>query len=666
MYIIKDSITPVINEYLQNQAFKNCMIRYWPHTTTNGVVSFGRLYTWIKGPGVQQDDAHIRIYNKLGMTVKSIAAQNHSHLDNTYFYLKAPPASLSTITEQQVQSYIEQFSPLIYLSSKDIFNSDPLANTQVNPDPYIGTTDSLWDNQGWISVEITYQPTSSSQIDNQISDAMILSKIGDTASIGELHYGVEQNNRLAAFAMLDRNNVVFQTQATVESRNAVSKTTNLQSLNIGFARSVSNTNQQSQCLVSAQILFKFRRTTDVSKDSTLLSSGVNTYLNFMVNEINSLITNTTAVPISLLGKLEYISAQSQVNTSMFKQLAIACNFVNTYHGSELIVTIDKTITTGYYPNESLTTVSKNTLSSLPPKEFRKEFLKLMTFGYHVHKKKGHWYDVVVEIVILVVAIAVLACGQFELTAGLIATVTSMTALAEVGWAMYLVHNGGSPGAIQTALGISNVLGIIAMIDVFVGAIRQIAVEAAKEALTEAAKAAVTRAIIISTTEAISSGVALAASFGLVNKDVSTYVGILSMSITGIESLTMSLTTDAVSDLSLVDKMEQVIVDKFNSFVSQPLSDIMNQTIHMLNAVFNVYISIIAPPDKGNGDLEALLKKSQAEVENTNPENSENMWNAYTDPYGSIFEMGDMYDKTYPMLTDGINQRLMNQCYYSGF
>jgi hypothetical protein len=93
---------------------------------------------------------------------------------------------------------------------------------------------------------------------------------------------------------------------------------------------------------------------------------------------------------------------------------------------------------------------------------------------------------------------------------------------------------------------------------------------------------------------------------------------------------------------------------------------MNQTIHMLNAVFNVYISIIAPPDKGNGDLEALLKKSQAQVENTNPENSENIWKAYTDPYGSIFEMGDMYDKTYPMLTEGINQRLMNQCYYSGF
>jgi hypothetical protein len=113
-------------------------------------------------------------------------------------------------------------------------------------------------------------------------------------------------------------------------------------------------------------------------------------------------------------------------------------------------------------------------------------------------------------------------------------------------------------------------------------------------------------------------------------------------------------------------MEQVIVDKFNSFVSQPLSDIMNQTIHMLNAVFNVYISIIAPPDKGTGDLEALLKKSQAQVENTNPENSENIWKAYTDPYGSIFEMGDMYDKTYPMLTDGINQQLMNQCYYSGF
>jgi hypothetical protein len=539
----------------------------------------------------------------------------------------------------------------------------------LNPDPYKNTTDSLWDDQGWISVAITYQPTSLYQIDNQISDATILSKIGNTSSIGELHYGVEHNSRLAAFAMLDKNNVVFQTQAIVQQRNASAKTTNLKSLNRAFSVSGSKSNELTQYLVSAQILFKFRRTTDVDKDSTLLSSGLNAYLNFMVNEVNNLMPIISAPPRSLLGRIEYIGTQSQVSTSMFKQLAIACNFVNTYQGNQLIVTIDDTITTGYYPNEALTTVSTNTLSSLPPKEFKKEFAKLITFGYHVHKNKGHWYDVVVEILIVVVAIAALAFGQAEISASLvtaIATVASVAALAEIGWAMYLSKNGGSPVAIQTALGISNVLGIVAMIDVFAGAIHEVAVQMAKEAATEAAKTAIMHSIIISITEAVGSGVSVLASFGLVNKDVAMYVGIASMAVVGIDELTVALTDDSISDLDLAGKMEKAMMDKFHKFISQPLSDIMNQTIRMLNTAFNIYISIIAPPDKGIGDLEARLKKSNAEVENTNPENSENMWKAYTDPYGSIFEMGDMYDKTYPMLTDGINQRLMNQCYYSGF
>jgi hypothetical protein len=37
---------------------------------------------------------------------------------------------------------------------------------------------------------------------------------------------------------------------------------------------------------------------------------------------------------------------------------------------------------------------------------------------------------------------------------------------------------------------------------------------------------------------------------------------------------------------------------------------------------------------------------------------------YTDPYGNIFEVGDIFDKTVPMLTNLSISGMMNKCYYS--
>jgi hypothetical protein len=698
---MRDAVTPVINEYINAQAFKNCMLRYWPHDIVNGNTIFKRLYIWEKNNGGNHEDAdHMRIYNQLGMTKKALEKMSHSHLDNIYFYLKAPSNIYVAITKSQVQAYIQQFSPLIYPLSKDVFNSDPLADTQLNPDPYKETEDALWDDQGWISVRITYKPTNLYQIDNQISDADILAKIGDTLSIGELHYGVEQNSRLAALAMLDnsfttardafsaliiaasrsplrsnetevkptQSNVVFQTQAIITSRNISEKTINLQPLNRNISISGSKNNEQFRYLISAQILFKFRRVTDVDKDSTLLSLGVNSYLDYIVSEANGQTTDSSYAYTVTSAYVPHLSIQSKINTSMFKQLSIMYNFVTTYNGNKLIVTVDDTVTDGYYPNEAVTTMNAlstiniNTLASLPPKEFKKSFAKCVTTGYHVHKNKGHWYDVVVEILIVVIAIVALALGQGEITVLLLAS------LAEVGWAMYLSHNGGSPSSIHLALGIANVLGIIAMIDVFAAAIEDMILQASIDAATNAAKEAIVQALIVDAATMIGAAASLAASFGLINSQTAMYIGIATASVAGLEDLTVSLTDAAESQLSVADRMENFMVDKFDKFVSKPLGEIMNQTIRMINAAFELYISVISPPDKGSASLEAALKKSKEEVanSNTNPEDIENMWKIYTDRYSNPWEMGDMYDKSYPLLTEGLNQRLMNKCYYSGF
>ena len=666
MYIIRDSVTPKINEYIQAQAFKNCMIRYWPTHTVNGQIVFDTLYTWTSGQGVIQDDSHMRIYNQLSMTVKTISSQNHSSLDNTSLYLKASSAPLGTITVPEVQSYIEQFSPLIYPNSKDVFNPVATTVSDTNPDIYKNTTDALWDNSGWITVGLIYQPTSTEQIDNNITDTQILSKIGDVNSIGEIAFDVHNASRLTALAMLDiGTNSVFETQLYVSQRNITTKTVNLQSLNIGKYNS--NKTQQEQFIVSVNITLKFRRVTDVNVGSP--SGTLLTYLTKVMNTANNIYTtiNTTAPITTIYGKTNsdvqvYKNSLELLHTSMNQQLAIMCNWVNTYQGNELIVVNDPTSNDNYYANSSPTSITVNGLSALHPIEFKKEFLKLLTPGYHVHKNKGHWYDVVVEILIVIIAIVVAVASDGALIGAYSAMVLSIASIAEVGWAIYLSKNGGSPGAIQTALGISQVLGIVAMVDVFAAGFSELMKQLETKELS--------LALLKAAAEEVGSGIALASQTGLVNKNIGMIAGIVTMGIEGVAELGANISGEAAKEsISLVDKIEKAIQDQYGKFIAKPLSEIMNSTINMMNTMFHAYMSLVNPEakfDSSYKDKLAILQDLETKVENTNPENSENMWKTLNDPYASIFEVTDYIDRSYPMMVEGLNQNLMNQCYYSKF
>lgn len=666
MYIIKDSVTPKINAYLAAQGFKNCMLRYWPQHTVNGQIVFDNLMTWINGSGVVKDDSHMRIYKQLAMNVKSIDSQNHSHLDYTYLYLKASSAPLGTITIAEVQSYIQQFSPLIYSLSKNVFNPDPLSLTDMNPDIYKNTVDALWDNNGWITIPITYQPTQLDQIYNSISNTDILNKVKDKNSVGEIFYDVHNTNRLTALAILDlTTNIVFETQLYISQRNIATKTINLQSSNIG--RYHGNTTQQITYIVSVNITLKFRRITDVNVPSptgTLL-----TYLTNVINTANSLYTTVQNTPVptafSVLGHIAtnlYKSTQTLLSTSINSQLSIMCNWVNTYQGNSLIVVNSPTSNSDYYPETSPTSITVSGLTALQPLEFQKQFLKLLTPGYHVHKKKGHWYDVVVSIfivVILVVALIIEAVFDAEaLMPGTIALYASIASLSEVGWAMYLSKNGGSASSIHVTLGIAQVLGIIAMAGVFATGIEQ-------------AAAAQTRAKLIQAIAMeIGSGLSIASSVGVVSQNVGMIGGVLALGVdTLAEFMTSTATAATETAMTAAEKFEKFIADEYHKFIAKPLIDIMNNVVSIMNNMFNAYMNLVNPQSKFENsykDKSLLLQELETQVSNTNPENSENLWKIVNDPYGSIFEVTDYIDKSYPMMTDQLNRNLMNQCYNSGF
>jgi hypothetical protein len=254
--------------------------------------------------------------------------------------------------------------------------------------------------------------------------------------------------------------------------------------------------------------------------------------------------------------------------------------------------------------------------------------------------------------------------------------------------MYLAKNGGGSGSISLTLGISNALGIASMV-AGIGAIyaawaaqsaKEVALEAAKKAAVDAVESGASQAVIDSTAQAlgkafevatehsigsiIASAVSEAANFagkvGLIHGDVATYTGLAAGSVDSITTSFQSATE------ATIDSVINNIKEGVTQFVSKPLSEIMNQVVNWMNMGFNIYMKTVDPGNEGLADKQAQLEKSNKEVETTTPEAMSNVYSMYTDPYGSIFEVGDIFDKTCILMCQGKNRSLMDKCYDSGY
>lgn len=669
-------------------AFKNTMLKYWPRTTVNGVETFGRLILWKKS--VLKDNAHRRIYKQLGMKIKDMEKESYSGINYTYLYLAPYSAPNGLVTQNDIRSYICEYTPMIYPASKDVFNPDPLAATDLNPDPNKGTVDAYWDAQGWITASIVYTPTKLELVDSQITDAQILAKCREMAT-AEIFFDPTLHNRTTVVALMDADKAVFENTIRVVSRNVVLKDTLMTANNIGRYNGVAS--QQVRYLQSANIELKFRRIADISVGETL-TTGQQALISLIETKIEAL-DDIAAVESTFNRRLPALSITAMENmsrraySSHAQQLIAMSNWVTPFTDDGLITT---TVggSNGYYIDNENASVKPSGLTDLPPAEFKKEFLKLVKFDYKVKKKKGHWYDKIVSIVIVVVAvvIAVMSYGTAtSASAGLLsaATALSVGALALTGWAMYLAENGGSSGGISLAGKLSEFLGVAAMIagiaaiyqswqqqlskEVLQDQLKQAAIDMAQAGADDVAMAAVGDAIVANAgsmtsmasigLQAVGAASELGQEFGLFDSDVGMIIG----AATGAYDSMASVGLDSVSTIT-IDSVADNLAAGVTKFVSQPLSAIMNKVVNWLNMGFNMYAKLVSPGDEGLADKKAELEALEKEVENTNPENSENIWKVYQDPYGSVFEVGDHYDKIYPMMTQGSITRMMNQCYYS--
>lgn len=687
MYVIRDPLTPAINSHKNALAFKNTIMRYFPRTTVNGVDTFGRLILWQRGIGVHKDTAHRKLYHVLGMKIKDMEKQSYSGLDYTYLYVKAYTAPNGTVSQNDIRNYIVEYSPMIYPNSIDPFNPDPVANTNLNPDPNKGTDDAYWDKDGWITVVLTYQPTQEHLINNTITDNEILQKVRNISPT-EVFYDPHINSRLTALAIADLNmNTVFQTKLRVMSRSTATKDQILRARNIGKSSGVVVT--QIRYVVSATVELKFRRTAAVQLPLAL-PSNVTSYLASVESMIDNLASVSNIASAFKFANKKSIDASRDFSASINQQLVVLSNWKNPYVDSDMTLVVDPSNVNSYYALADQTLIKIDGLRDLPPKQFQKTFLSLMKFDYKKRKKKGHWYDAVVSIVISVVAIvaaiALAATGNFVGAA----LALSLGAMTEGVWAMYLAKNGGGEGAIHTTMGMSEILGIAALVAGITAIYNQwatktalqLAEDQAKQTVIDAVESGASQTTIDASASALSQAyeanaavssigsligqaasqvTALGNKLGLIKNDM---IGQVIGAASGGYDFLASSTTQ-LSEVTL-QGVQDNIKEGITKFLSKPLSEITNQVVNWINAGFNAYVALIAPANEGLADKMSQLEKLEKEVENTSPDNMDNTWTAYTDPYGNIFEVGDQFDKTYIMLTSGKNRSLMNQCYDSGW
>lgn len=696
MYVIRDALGPAIDSHTSALAFKNTILRYWPRSTVNGVETFGLFLTWVIGIGVLKDNAHRRIYHQLGMSIKTLETSNYNDLEYTYLKVGTYTAPNGTIDTDDIRDYIREYSPLIYPLSKDPFNPDPNATTTLNQDPNKNTANAYWDNNGWIKATLVWKPTKEELINNSITDEQIIAKVRAT-SPDEVFYDVYEQNRLVALAIMDSSQVVFQNVIRVVNRTVVDKTENMFANNIGRWNGVATT--QVRYMSQAQVEIRFRRTTDLGPGVALPQPVIN-YLNAVDAAVEGLMTSddieeglgirTSSTRASTLsayvGKQRAESVAREFTYSFVQQLVLMANWKHPYEDNAMTTVVDPANVNSYYPQKIATALNVAAISELKPKEFQKVFTSLVKFDYAVHEKKGHWYDAVVSIIIVIVAVVV-AVWSYGTGYGLIAAAGALSAgaLALSGWAMYLAKNGGSAGAISTTMNMANILGIASMV-VGITAIYQAWQKAATE---EMLKKAVEKAVEEGSAEAmetasvayagavqsgsavagstssllqqgIGSAAQIASELDLIDEDVASIINVASGSYNFLASSETTLANWTTE--SVLTSLE----DGVKKFFARPLSEILNQVVNWMNSGFNAYVSWVAPANEGLMDKMAALEASNKEVETTKPEDVENLWQMYTDPYGSIFEVGDYYDRIYPMMIGGKNRLLMTKCYDSGW
>ena len=711
MYVIRDAVTPTISSHVRAMAFKNVMLRHWPsRTMSDGTVILEKLYIWKKNQGVLQTPGHLAIYRKLGMRISDINSQNKKGLNGLWMEMSDLDTKSIDLQDHEIAEYIEQFSPQIYTTGADPFNPilDPDPLTDLNPDPYKEGTlldddgeviPPLWDKDGWITSYLTYQPLSGLG-DPNISDEDILAKCSGYNPLEVTFPDVDQLPRLTTIAMLDEEGVVFERETKILQRTIEERTVKVIS-----TYSWSTNTTTSSYLTSAKVEFRFRRITKAVgpggtwDDADPLIARVQEVVASLVKEdspdinIHATIAEKTAIRDAYSDRQKNRQPQLSMNRQLFRMYEY-------YHldVGDWGYVVSEGVQGTYNSADADIAMRQDYLSALSPKKFREGFGNHIKAGYD--EIPLEWWEVVIVVVlvIVIIIIATLAAaptGGGSIAWGKAAIVLLIGSLVLTALSMYWA-NEGKPGAARLAGNAAEYLGYAAMITGLFAATQSWLANSARESAQTTALAnlnaaqasgAPTAALQIvydkaalavltnsgSGINVITKALQLAAKLDIIDGDVAMYVNLasgaydsLADGISNFDIAVFDFNT-ALSAIPDIDELTDMVLTGFTDFASQSTVEIMTQTVNSLNTFFNVYLKYIAPPP--SEDLvskQDQLRAQEKELEVINVDHIETVWRVYEDKYSSIFEVGDVFEKSYIYLTSGRNTVLMSKYYASGY
>ena len=677
MYVVRDVVGPMIIKHTQAQKFKTLVLRHWPTTThADGTVTFDRLWMWKRlDGGMQRSAAHLSLYRTLGIKIEDIEKQDKKGLNALYLDITDLLGGI-VVTRADITQYIGQFTPQVYPTGVDPFNSNlngevvpattPITYTDLNPDPYKDGDvldpngvpyAPLWDKDGWITSYLEYKPLSTALIDPNITDAGILAKCSGYNPT-EVSFADGVFNRLTGIAMMDANGVLFERQLRVIQRTVEERH--------HYVRGNTDSANTSRYMVGAKVEFKFRRIKDASDISVV---PLITLIEDKIADLNIVQQGPFNTQFLSLFASGYANPELSIN----KQLIRMANYITPYSSDGLNYSVEVAGVNSYIATNPVVRIKYDAISALLPQKFTKAFSSRIRPGYDV--KPAEWWEIaiVVVLVIIIIIIAVIVAiptGGGSIGWASASIVLIVGSLVMTGLAMYWAEN-GSPMAAQYAGIAAEYLGYAAMITGVAGATQSLIAQQGTMTVLQGFQAA---------GSFIAVGGEIAQQAGWVDEETAQIIKIVGAVLTVSKLFTAqpvpvakgSVPKGATPPIDVppvaLPPLPPIDVPTFGliHLANVPTPMIINSLLSFTNSLFTTYITVIAPPAEGIEAQEDKLRAQEKELETLNPENSEAIWNSYTDPYGSIFEVGDIYEKSYVMLTSGRNRLLMDKHYVSGY
>lgn len=666
-YVIRDPLGPAIQKFMYNKKFRNNIKKYWPKMYVDGVLVMAPLNLWLKDSGVQQSAAHKKIYSLFDISVSDLEAEEYKGIDRTYLELNAPVEDY-TLTDTEIQAFLADSSPLIYPDNKNVFSSDPEteASEDLNPDPYknnpyyeqIVDTETgelpegyapepQWDSNGWMSDKIIYNPVAADRIGVYTEGATeyeVLDEIKSGNMNGVTFSSPDRASPVLAAALLDVNGVLYQKSYEIKQKTLVDNT--IITKRSHLVHSESTTVSKSTVLQQLIIEVRYRR----------IAMASDTSVDGLISTISNYLTGLNIVNITK--KFRNLKSAVENRNDIAKQFKNMYNEVKGYSDSEISYK-------GYLRYDGIENIRATDFSAL--------ISEALEFGYD--ETPAEWWEIalvaIIWIIVIIVVIILAWTGEWMW----IPFVLSIGAAAQAGLAAYYSGNGSYAAAsyagksaqyLQVAAEYTGALinpevfivmklideigkrtgnedlAAIVKIVFMIYAMSETSVDtedAAKEVAKEGAKEG--------TGEAVGEGVGEIVPELVENIDFPNILEISEMSISELGQ-------------SIVTNVPTILAGGAMNIASA------SSWLRLLTSMANYYMAYSNPPAETD-DLSKAIAAQDAELQELeSPEAAETQEKIWSDPYDNYIDTNYRMQLVPQEMTSGLNAKMMNKYYTSGY